>query len=359
MAKVGEGDARWIVQERADGTNVHGWHWQERDVLKWSQTRLTELLSNLVILNGQDQVCINCTTVDSVTGEALINNRKKKLIPSYELAVKGHWKGEIKDGSQNSVASASGSFQLPYISDENADEDPELTVSLTDSGAGQQQLKQAFVTKGKMEVFKAVKQFVKEIQAGGPLQKATDAQPQPDKPTARTAASITSVSTSAPSQSNGAASSSKPKSGTPSKKAADTHTLDFQESFYARAQDIFECFTQAGKIQAYTQSPAQAQPEVGGSFSMFGGSVQGVYRELVPFSNLKLDWRFGNWPDCVMSKVDIKLEEPEQGTTILTLHHTGIPHEDKYGNSDVEGTTRNGWQQLILHRIKAVFGYGL
>lgn len=58
-------------------------------------------------------------------------------------------------------------------------------------------------------------------------------------------------------------------------------------------------------------------------------------------------------------QVDIKLEEPEQGTTILTLHHTGIPHEDKYGNSDVEGTTRNGWQQLILHRIKAVFGYGL
>jgi activator of HSP90 ATPase len=55
----------------------------------------------------------------------------------------------------------------------------------------------------------------------------------------------------------------------------------------------------------------------------------------------------------------MKLEEPEQGTTILTLHHTGIPHEDKYGNSDVEGTTRNGWQQLILHRIKAVFGYGL
>ena len=58
-------------------------------------------------------------------------------------------------------------------------------------------------------------------------------------------------------------------------------------------------------------------------------------------------------------QVDIKLEAPEQGTTVLTLHHTGIPHEDKFGNSDVEGTTRNGWQQLILHRIKAVFGYGL
>lgn len=150
MAKVGEGDARWIVQERADGTNVHGWHWQERDVLKWSQARLTELLSNLTILNGQDQVFISSTTIESVTGEALINNRKKKLIPSYELAVKGQWTGEIKDGSQNSIVSASGNFQLPYISDENADEDPELTVSLTDEGAGQQRLKQAFVNKGKM-----------------------------------------------------------------------------------------------------------------------------------------------------------------------------------------------------------------
>ncbi len=149
MAKVGEGDARWIVQEREDGTNVHGWHWQEKDVLKWSTVRLSELLGGCKILNGEDQIFITTTTIDSVTGEALINNRKKKLIPSYELAVKGQWTGEIKDGSGTSVLSTSGTFQLPYISDENADEDPELTVSLTDEGSAQQRLKQAFVNKGK------------------------------------------------------------------------------------------------------------------------------------------------------------------------------------------------------------------
>ncbi len=149
MAKVGEGDARWIVQEREDGTNVHGWHWQERDVLKWSTVRLSELLGGCKVLNGEDQIFISTTTIDSVTGEALINNRKKKLIPSYELAVKGQWTGEIKDGSGTSVLLTSGTFQLPYISDENADEDPELTVSLTDEGSAQQRLKQAFVNKGK------------------------------------------------------------------------------------------------------------------------------------------------------------------------------------------------------------------
>ena len=27
MAKIGEGDPRWIVSERQDGRNVNQWHW--------------------------------------------------------------------------------------------------------------------------------------------------------------------------------------------------------------------------------------------------------------------------------------------------------------------------------------------
>ena len=27
MAKWGEGDPRWIVEERADAVNVNNWHW--------------------------------------------------------------------------------------------------------------------------------------------------------------------------------------------------------------------------------------------------------------------------------------------------------------------------------------------
>ena len=42
MAKVGEGDDRWIVEDRADGTNVHGWHWQEKDAMPWARARFEE-----------------------------------------------------------------------------------------------------------------------------------------------------------------------------------------------------------------------------------------------------------------------------------------------------------------------------
>ena len=44
MAKIGEGDARWIVSERQDGTNVHNWHWSEKDVMPWARQRFSELL---------------------------------------------------------------------------------------------------------------------------------------------------------------------------------------------------------------------------------------------------------------------------------------------------------------------------
>ncbi|GMP47637.1 hypothetical protein CsSME_00015293 [Camellia sinensis var. sinensis] len=46
MAKYGEGDKRWIVEDRPDGANVHNWHWAETDCLEWSRTLLTKLLSN-------------------------------------------------------------------------------------------------------------------------------------------------------------------------------------------------------------------------------------------------------------------------------------------------------------------------
>ena len=49
MAKWGEGDPRWIVEERPDATNVNNWHWTEKNADAWSKKKLTELLVNAII----------------------------------------------------------------------------------------------------------------------------------------------------------------------------------------------------------------------------------------------------------------------------------------------------------------------
>lgn len=61
---------------------------------------------------------------------------------------------------------------------------------------------------------------------------------------------------------------------------------------------------------------------------------------------------------CVLLQVVIDLAEPEAGNTILTLTHTGLPEEDKFGHSDVQQQVEEGWKRQVFSNIKAIFGYG-
>merc|ERR1719298_142774 len=133
MAKLGEGDDRWIVADRADGANVHGWHWQEKDCLAWTQERFGELLAGKGF--AADALECRITKVSSCTGEAFVNIRKGKMIPSYEVEMRLAWEGTVRDGSDNVIASASGQVHLPYIAEENSDEDPEVKVSVSADNA--------------------------------------------------------------------------------------------------------------------------------------------------------------------------------------------------------------------------------
>jgi hypothetical protein len=56
-----------------------------------------------------------------------------------------------------------------------------------------------------------------------------------------------------------------------------THTIQLTERFFCRPGDIFESYTIAHRIMAFTQSRAESEPHVGGRFSMFDGSVEGKW----------------------------------------------------------------------------------
>jgi hypothetical protein len=69
MAKWGEGDPRWIVEDRPDATNVNNWHWSEKNATEWSKNRLRALL--LEVATGQDGVgTCSISEVTSIDGEA-------------------------------------------------------------------------------------------------------------------------------------------------------------------------------------------------------------------------------------------------------------------------------------------------
>ncbi|KAM7116989.1 activator of 90 kDa heat shock protein ATPase homolog 2-like isoform X2 [Ciconia boyciana] len=90
MAKWGQGDPRWIVEERADATNVNNWHWTERDATGWSKSKLKEVLVGLVV-EGEAGRC-EISDLKHVEGEASCNSRKGKLIIFYEWNLRLSWR---------------------------------------------------------------------------------------------------------------------------------------------------------------------------------------------------------------------------------------------------------------------------
>eukprot|EP00892_Ulva_mutabilis_P000714 jgi/Ulvmu1/10643/UM066_0023.1 len=347
MAEWGKGDERWIVDERKDGQNVNAWHWSEKDCINWTRQRMAQLFDGIVLVD-QGAVSSKVTGVDKVEGEAFLNIRKKKLIPSYELKIVLSFDGSA-DGE-----GVSGKVVLPYVAEENHDEDPEVQVKPDKDTAAGQTVKDAIYSNRAKAIFPPIQTFIAEFHAGKAAGGSEDAE-QPAKTT------VTDHSTSKPSAPAATAATPPPAkpSKTVDKTKRGTRKLEIKETFYASAGDIYEVFTNEARVKGFTQSDATISRDVGGEFKMFGGSIEGVQRTLEPGKLIVQDWRFTTWPDGLYSKVTLAIDEPEPGHTVVVMTQEGIPEEDKFGNHDVVGTTEHGWRQLIFFKIKAVFGYGI
>merc|ERR1712061_366882 len=138
MAKWGEGDPRWIVEERPDATNVNNWHWTEKNADGWSKKKLEQLFVNLIIEDPKvGNVVIE--EMEKCEGEARANNRKAKLIFFYEWEIVLKWKGHV-NGNDKEVT---GKIEIPNLSEEHDDmEDVDLEVSLTTKGPEAEALKE-------------------------------------------------------------------------------------------------------------------------------------------------------------------------------------------------------------------------
>ncbi|XP_059646413.1 uncharacterized protein LOC132293045 [Cornus florida] len=350
MAKYGEGDKRWIVEDRPDGANVHNWHWAETDCIDWSRNLLTKLLSDHTILDGEGNLYIKTKKVDKVDGEAYVNVRKGKIIPGYEISVTISWEGEVKDSDGKTLLLADGIVEIPYIADENADEDPDIRVVVKDEGPIGKRLKDAFLAKGKPFVLEQVRVYVSAMAKGGPAKEELEVK-KPVAAAEKKAAPVVATTAAQGVKKEEVKKKKKNKEG--------FKTITLTEKFSCRAVNLYEILMDENRWKGFTQSNAKISKEVGGEISIFDGSVTGTNVELQEGKLIVQKWRFGSWPDGIQSLVRLTFEEPEPGVTIVKLTQTDVPEEDRYGNSTVVENTERGWRDLIFNKIRAVFGFGI
>jgi activator of HSP90 ATPase len=75
-------------------------------------------------------------------------------------------------------------------------------------------------------------------------------------------------------------------------------------------------------------APTRIVPEAGGSFSLFGGMIEGRTIELVANERIVQAWRAANWEPGVYS-IAMFVLETKGDETLLSFTHSGFPEEQK------------------------------
>ncbi|XP_076655305.1 activator of 90 kDa heat shock protein ATPase homolog 1 [Halictus rubicundus] len=336
MAKWGEGDPRWIVEERPDATNVNNWHWTEKNACVWSQEKLKELFTNMKIA-GEEVVC-TVTEVEKCEGEAMANNRKGKLIFFYEWNIVLKWKYDGKSDKK-----IEGKINIPNLSEENDITEVDIEITLKDSTNEGEVIKHFLHTKGKDAIREKLRNYVsalKEEFAAGMI--------LPKKDNVKENISNLTSGFNAKMQMNSTVASSNKKETVLGTKILTT-TIKQQQKFQCRAEEFYNVFTTIEMVQAFTKGPVKLEPKKGGTFELFGGNIHGEFVEVTP-TKIVQRWRCKQWPGGHFSDVTIGISEKSDHTEV-NLTQIGVPCSE-------EDATKENWERYYWDAIKRTFGFG-
>ncbi|XP_041468585.1 activator of 90 kDa heat shock protein ATPase homolog 1-like [Lytechinus variegatus] len=344
MAKWGQGDPRWIVEERADATNVNNWHWTERDASKWSKEKLTELLTNIKVEDERGQCEIY--EVKEMNGEASASNRKAKLIFFYEWDVKLKWKGTLKD----CTTELEGTISMPNLSDENGVDDVNIDISTNTATPESNTLREVMKSKGIPVLRQKIGDYTKALKKEFSQGMILPSKAQDSSPVNTIDAKKSSLPEPIPVKKTDNDTSASQMKGLNLGVKIDTRKLELSEEFKCESAMLYLAFTEVDRLQAFTQAKATLNAEAGGKFTMLDGNISGEFVSLEPHSKIVMKWRFKSWDEGHHSLVTLQFNQKADCTELL-LTQKGIP------KADYE-RTRHGWHTVFFQRIKGTFGYG-
>ncbi|XP_073845468.1 activator of 90 kDa heat shock protein ATPase homolog 1 [Musca autumnalis] len=340
MAKWGEGDPRWIVEERPDATNVNNWHWTEKNATPWSKDRFHQLFKNIKIGNANIECVIE--SIDKCSGEATANNRKGKLIFFYEWELTLNWVGFFK----NNEKKHKGKATIPNLSEENELDDVEITITIDESNEESEALKQFMYNNGREKIRQLLGIYIKELK-----EEYSKNLILPNKNSEKAQASYNNEPKGKNSFNYDGSRSNASKEVTTLGCKLDVRTLTIEEEFQCSANDLYNALTKPDMVTSFTRAPAKVEASRGGEFHLYGGNVHGVFDELAPEKRLSLRWRLKSWPSGHYSNVIIEFEEMKNCTR-MKLTQSGIPASEY-------GTMKTNWNRYYWHSIKQTFGFGV
>ncbi|XP_064623196.1 activator of 90 kDa heat shock protein ATPase homolog 1-like [Lineus longissimus] len=349
MAKWGEGDPRWIVEERPDAANPNNWHWTEKNASPWSRERIKDLLDGLKV--ETEEGCCQISEVSKIEGEACANNRKGKLIFFYEWEVTAEWSGFLNSDPKTKYK---GKLEVPNLSDENDASELDVSVTVTSTKDDAHKVKEIMWLKGSELVKEQLGKYIKDLKT-----EFSQGMILPTKNQGNDNAANDNTVKPVETQNKTVKKEVKKTINQPILKAVQaaglgvkipTKILTMTEQFQCSPADLYRALTVQDMVQAFTREALSVfEVKKGGRFVLFNGNVSGEFTDLVPGEKISMRWRRNDWPkdhySDVKMEISLKLNQTE-----LKLTQTGVPasHFD---------STKDGWSQYYWFGIKHTFGY--
>jgi len=341
MALWGQGDSRWIVEEREDAKNVNNWHWSEVDASTPSKKFFKEKFLTLTATGSEGSVRVS--EVTKCEGEASVNNRKGKVIYFFEWSIELKWCGKTAMSNDN----ITGKIIVENISEENTADEVDISTRQNKNGNEHTKLHQMVKSQLVPKCREIIGDYIKYLQVEHgkqvvlPTKKGEGINSQPVK--AKTNPPVNSVKEK---MAQTVISSKKPTVSVDLKRT----DITLKDTFKCCVEDLFQCFVDPGRMKAYFNGAAEADPRESGKFSMLGGSITGTYLEIQPNQSVHLHWRFKDWPEDMYSSVTLIFRDTGSSTE-LSLTQVGVP---QYSVEQI----RSGWYKYYFNAIKSTFGYG-
>ncbi|EAN78742.1 Activator of Hsp90 ATPase, N-terminal/Activator of Hsp90 ATPase homolog 1-like protein, putative [Trypanosoma equiperdum] len=328
MARIGEGDPRWIVNDRKDGQNVNAWHWEERDLSNDCHEELKRRLNNFKLCSDDDGYNLHISEVSEISGDVTVAQRKGKMMCYFELKLTLKWSGEKE---------VSGKMTVPEVDHDSFRDEYDIVVTTTDNKDETQRAEAVVRAKGRAAVRGVITKYFEELfetyQIGKNLKNGSSLPPPP------------------PQNNKSASTHEKPTTSSAGGNVSSTN-FSWKMRWRIPVEELFTVLMNEQRASVYTRAPAKIDPRSGGIFDFLGGVITGFFVEVVPNSLIKMQWRLRSWPSGIHSSVVMSLEQEEQGVTLLEFAQVGIP----------EGELQNvkeGWRANFFDAIKMVFGYSL
>jgi uncharacterized protein YndB with AHSA1/START domain len=126
--------------------------------------------------------------------------------------------------------------------------------------------------------------------------------------------------------------------------AAMTKNIQHRVTIKAPPKSVFEALMDERKHSQFTGEPAKISRQPGGTFTCYGGYLNGVNLVVESPKLIVQAWRSRHWPKETYSIVTFKLAKLGGGKTRLTFTQIGVPAEDCKKKN--EGWRKHYWQPL-------------